>query len=67
MPGAAPQGYTGQMSLGGATFTPAVDDGSFSSKLAGAEKAAQQTSQRIGQAFGRGGIAASRGGTCWTT
>ena len=55
---AAPQGYTGQMELGGATFSLAIDTSSLDRGLRAAETSAQRASQRIGQALGKGGSAA---------
>lgn len=50
---AAPDNY-GDM-LGKATFVLAVDSGEYNRKLIEAEKTAKDASNRIGQAFGRGG------------
>lgn len=58
MPGAAPPGYTGQISLGGATFSLAIDAGSFEREMAKAEQSARAASHRIGQSLGRGSSAA---------
>ena len=58
MPGAAPPGYTGQISLGGATFSFAIDAGSFEREMAKAEQSARAASHRIGQSLGRGSSAA---------
>ena len=55
---AAPEGYTGQMSLGGSTFTLAIDAAGFKQQLDTAEASAQAASQRIGRSFGRGSDAA---------
>lgn len=58
MPGGAPQGYTGQISLGGATFTLGVDEGAFNQALDRAKQTAQAASADIGKSFGQGSSAA---------
>jgi hypothetical protein len=55
---AAPQGYSGDMSLGGATFTLAIDTATFDRGLRTAEASARDASGRIGGALGRGSSAA---------